>query len=79
MSTTRYREVSAGMAQFTEFGRNVKKALIDAKQTQAWLSKEVSERTGLVVDDAYMSNILAGRRDSPKIVRAIREILSLPE
>ncbi|MCI5563836.1 MAG: XRE family transcriptional regulator [Intestinimonas massiliensis] len=67
------------MAQFTEFGRNVKKALIDAKQTQAWLSKEVSERTGLVVDDAYMSNILAGRRDSPKIVRAIREILSLPE
>lgn len=67
------------MAQFTEFGRNVKKALIDAKQTQAWLSKEVSERTGLVVDDAYMSNILAGRRDSPKIVRAIREILGLPE
>lgn len=67
------------MTQFTEFGRDVKKALIDAGETQGWLIGCIRDSTGLFVDNGYLYKILTGQRNSPQIVRAIREILSLPE
>ena len=67
------------MAQFTGFGRNVKKALIDAGKTQDWLMKRIKDSTGLFVDSGYLYKILTGQRKAPKVVRAIREILDLPE
>ena len=67
------------MAEYTGFGLEVKTRLIKSPvKTQAQLAKQVSERTGLYVD-AYISKILTGQRNAPKIVRAIREILDLPE
>ena len=33
----------------------------------------------MFVDDAYLSKILTGQRNAPKIVQAIREILDLPD
>lgn len=67
------------MAEYTGFGLEVKTRLIKSPvKTQAQLAKQVSERTGLYVDDAYISKILTGQRNAPKIVRAIREILDLP-
>ena len=67
------------MTQFTEFGRDVKKALIDAGETQDWLMKRIKDSTGLFVDNGYIYKILTGQRNAPKIVQAIREILDLPE
>ena len=67
------------MAQFTEFGRNVKKSLIDVGKTQNWLMGRIKDSTGLFVDSGYLYKILTGQREAPKIVHAIRDILDLPE
>lgn len=66
------------MAEYTRFGLEVKTKLLGPPaKTQAWLSEQVQAKTGMYVDDAYISKILTGQRNSPKIVQAIREILDL--
>ena len=67
------------MAQFTEFGKDVKKVLIDVGETQDWLMKQIESNTGLFVDSGYLYKIFTGQRSAPKIVQAIRQILDLPE
>ena len=68
------------MANITNFGIEVKtKLLKHPLGTQEALAEEVSARTGLSVDGAYISNIIAGRRNAPKVVQAIREILDIPD
>lgn len=68
------------MAKLTDFGVEVKRKLVGHMLgSQEALAKEVSNKTGLSVDGALLSNILVGRKDSPKIVQAIREILDIPE
>lgn len=68
------------MATLTNFGIEVKTRLLKHPLgTQEALAKEVSARTGLSVDSAYISNIMAGRRNAPKVVKAIREILDISE
>lgn len=66
------------MADYTRFGLEVKTKLLGPPaKTQAWLARQVRDATGLYVDDAYLSKILTGQRNSPKVVRAIQNILSL--
>lgn len=65
------------MAKYTEFGRMVKKILIDREVTARWLAGKVRERTGAYCDDAYLSRILSGKKRSPRLERAIREILDM--
>lgn len=68
------------MAEYTGFGLAVKTKLLGPPtRTQAWLVDEVRAATGLYVDDAYISKILTGQRNAPKIVRAIREILEMTD
>ena len=68
------------MANITDFGIEVKTRLMKHPLgTQEALAEEVSARTGLSVDGAYISNIMAGRRNAPKVVQAIREILDIPD
>lgn len=67
------------MAEYTGFGLEVKTKLLGPpKRTQTWLAEQVSKATGMYVDSAYISKILAGQRNAPKIVQAIREILEIP-
>lgn len=66
------------MANTTDFGKAIKKRLIDLDQPQEWLITQVRERTGLYFDSSYMHKIQTGKLASPKIVQAIQEILSLP-
>ncbi len=61
----------------TDFGKEIKKSLIDIGRTQAWLIKEVSDKTGLYFDRSYMHKILTGALTTPKIVDAICEILNI--
>ena len=67
------------MAQFTVFGKNIKKRLIDLEHTQVWLIEQVKERTGLYFDDSYLYKIQTGQLATPKIVSAIKDILELPD
>ena len=67
------------MAQFTAFGKEVKKKLVDIDRTQAWLIEQVKVRTGLYFDDSYAYKILTGQLATPKIVQAIRDVLELPD
>ena len=67
------------MAEYTGFGLEVKTKLLGPpNRTQMWLAEEASRVTGMYVDSAYISKILTGQRNAPKVVQAIREILDLP-
>lgn len=67
------------MSNFSDFGLCVKTELLRIGKTQKWLEEAVAEKTGLFVDGGYMHKILTGQRNAPKIVTAIREILSIKE
>lgn len=63
--------------QYTPYGAKVRAALLERGQTLSSLASEVSERTGLYVDQQYLYKIFTGDRNAPKIVTAINEILGI--
>ena len=63
--------------EITDFGREVKKKLIDIGKTQRWLAIEISTRTELKPDDRYLNKVLSGKRNSPQIKKAVKEILGI--
>jgi len=65
------------MAQFTDFGKEVKHRLIDMDRTQAWLIDEIRTRTGKYMDQSYMNKILTGTESGASIIPVIREVLGL--
>lgn len=65
------------LTKFSSFGLSVKVKLLQKQKTQKWLAEEVTNKTGLYVDSGYMHKILTGKRNAPKIVDAICEILSI--
>ena len=65
------------VTKYSDFGLCVKTKLLNQGRSQKWLVKKVSEKTGMYVDDSYLSKILKGQRNAPKIVDAICEILSI--
>ena len=66
-------------SKFTDFGLCVKTELLRLGKEQKWLEEQISEKTGLFVDNGYLYKILTGQRNAPKVVQAIREILDMPE
>lgn len=66
-------------AKITEFGKEVKKRLVDIDCNQNWLIEQVRIKTGLYFDSSYMSKILTGQLATPGIIQAIREILNISE
>lgn len=69
----------SNLSKISDFGLCVKTELLRSRHTQKWLEEEVSKKTGLFVDGGYMHKILTGKRNAPKIVEAIREILNIKE
>lgn len=63
----------------TDFGKNVKKKLIDMDKRQKWLREEVENRTGLKLDNPYFQKIMRGERHPKKIVDAICDVLEISE
>lgn len=61
----------------TEYGKTIKKKLIDLEKTPSQLIAEVKEKTGLYFDSAYLSKISNGERKAPKITAAINKILQI--
>ena len=67
------------LSKFSDFGLCVKTKLLRLGKDQKWLEKEVATKTGLFVDGGYMYKILTGKRNAPKIVAAICEILNIQD
>lgn len=65
------------MAALTDFGKQIKKRLIDLDKNQVWLIGQVREMTGLYFDNSYLYKIQTGQISTPSIVGAIRQILSI--
>ena len=65
------------LSKFSDFGLCVKTELLRTNKSQRWLEKAITEKTGLFVDSGYMYKILTGKRQAPKVVTAICEILSI--
>ena len=65
------------MSELSKFGKRVKIQLVKKNKSQAWLIEEVKNRTGLYFDTSYMSKIQTGKKETPKIVQAIKEILEI--
>ena len=65
------------MSKFTDFGLCVKTKLLQIGKDQKWLEEAVTKKTGLFIDGGYMYKILTGKRNAPKVVKAIREILEI--
>lgn len=66
-------------AKLTNFGKDIKKRLLDIGQNQNWLIERVKEKTGLYFDSSYISKILTGTAKTPSITRAICEILEIEQ
>lgn len=64
-------------SKFTDFGLCVKTKLLQIGKQQKWLEAAISEKTGLFVDSGYMYKILTGKRNAPKIIDAICEVLNI--
>lgn len=64
-------------SKFTDWGLKVKMELLKKGKEQKWLEEEVTKRTGLFMDSAYINKILKGQRNAPKVVSAINEILEI--
>lgn len=63
----------------TDFGKRVKKRLIDMDLRQKWLREEIERRTELKVDNPYFQKIMRGERHPQKIIDAICDILEIEE
>lgn len=68
-----------GVAVLTQFGKEIKKRLVDMDRNQNWLISKVSESTGLYFDRSYLYKIMVGELNTPGVVKAIREILDIPD
>lgn len=60
----------------TNFGKTVRKRLIDLDKTQDWLAAQV-EGTGIPCEKTYLSKILNGARKGKQVKAAIEKILDL--
>lgn len=58
-----------------DYGKWVKKRLIDMDKNQTWLIEQIQAVTGLYCDGGYLSKIFNGKRAAPKIVGTIDELL----
>lgn len=65
--------------KFTPFGLCVKTELLRQGKSQKWLERQITAKTGLYMDSGYIYKILTGERNARKVIRAICEILDIPE
>lgn len=65
------------MAKVCNFGKEIKKRLVDIDQSQEWLIAEVARDTGKYFDSGYLHRILRGDVFTPGIVASICKILEI--
>lgn len=60
----------------TDFGKTVRKRLIEIDKTQNWLASQVEAR-GINCDKTYLSKVLNGDRKGRQVREEIKKILNL--
>ncbi|WMJ83377.1 XRE family transcriptional regulator [Oscillospiraceae bacterium LTW-04] len=60
-----------------QYGKEIKKRLVDIDKTQEWLISQVSQDTGLYFDRSYLHKVMAGRNNNPKIKDSINKVLGM--
>lgn len=65
-------------SKLCDYGKEVKKKLVDIDKKQVWLIQQVKKETGLYFDDSYLGKILNGKVNNLKIKAAIEKILGVP-
>lgn len=63
--------------KITQYGKEIKKKLVDIDKTQTWLIEKVKEKTGLYFDDSYLYKIMTGTNRPQKIIMVINEVLEI--
>ena len=63
-------------AKLCQFGKKIKKRLVDINQTQEWLIRKVQEDTNLFFDSSYLYKVLIGKSNNAKIKSSISKILN---
>lgn len=66
-----------GRKKLCDFGKKIKKKLVDINQTQVWLIEKVKEDTGLYFDRSYLHKIETGTSHPDTIIESIRKILNI--
>lgn len=66
------------MAKLCNFGKEIKKRLVDIDKNQEWLIAQVKADTGLYFDCSYLYKVLIGTIATPSIVASICRILDIP-
>ncbi len=61
----------------TEYGKAIKKRLLDMDRPQKWLIDEVNKETGLYFDRSYLTKIANGAKTAPRIVEVINKLLKI--
>lgn len=64
-------------SKICQYGKEIKKRLVDIDKTQEWLIGKVAEDTGLFFDSSYLYKVLTGKNNNPKIKASIEKILGL--
>lgn len=67
------------MAKLCQFGREIKKRLVDIDKNQTWLIEKVSKDTGLYFDGSYLYKVMVGNLKTPSITASIKKILEMEE
>lgn len=65
------------MTKICDFGKEIKKRLVDINQTQEWLISQVAQDTGKYFDSGYLHRILRGEVATPGMVSSICRILDI--
>lgn len=68
------------MRELTEYGKQVKKKLIDLGKTQEWLIKKIKDTNPYIfVDSSVLRKIFTGEIKQSGLVPIINSILELPK
>lgn len=65
------------MSKTCDYGKAIKKQLIELDRPQIWLIQQVRDETGLYFDDSYLAKIITGKLKTPSMVNAINTILGI--
>lgn len=65
------------MTKLCDFGKEIKKRLVDIDKNQEWLIAQVKQDTGLYFDSSYLHKVLVGKIATPKIVESICKVLKI--
>ena len=65
------------MAKLCDFGKEIKKRLVDIDKNQEWLIARVRDDTGLYFYSSYLYKVLVGNIATPSILASICKILGI--